>query len=168
VTKYLIDTNSLIDAKDSFYAFDICPGFWNALMRHHASGELFSIDRVRDEIVDGNDRLVSWARKMPKGFFVGSNTTDIVQRFSEIIQWVQANFQRQSAVSSFAAKADGWLIATAKVEGYTIVCEEQFNPLSQKRVPNPNVCVQFGVPYCNVFELLGKLKVKFGLKKLKA
>ncbi len=101
MTKYLIDTNSLIDAKDFFYAFDICPGFWNALLRHHASGEVFSIDQVRDELIDGN-----------------------------------------------------------------VVCEEQFNPSAQKRVPNPNVCRQFGVSYCNVFEMLRRLHVKFGLKKL--
>lgn len=167
MTKYLIDTNSLIDAKDFFYAFDICPGFWNALLRYHGSGEVFSIDRVRDEITDGNDRLVRWAKKMPKGFFVSSITTDIAAQYSQIIQWVQASFIRQDAVSSFAAKADGWLIATAKIEGFTIVCEEQFNPSAQKRVPNPNVCKQFGVPFCNLFEMLRRLHVKFGLRKLK-
>lgn len=62
MTKFLIDTNSLIDAKDSFYAFDICPGFWNAIARHHASDEVFSIDRIRGELLDGNDSLVRWAK----------------------------------------------------------------------------------------------------------
>lgn len=166
MTKYLIDTNSLIDAKDFFYAFDICPGFWTALQRHHASGEIFSIDQVRDELVDGNDRLVRWAKKMPKSFFLPSNTADTVAQYSQIIQWVQANFKRQDAVSSFAAKADGWLIASAKLGGFTIVCEEQFNPSAQKRVPNPNVCKQFGVQYCNVYEMLRALRVKFGLRKI--
>ncbi len=165
MTKYLIDSNSLIEAKDFFYAFDICPGFWRALQRHHDCGEICSIDKVRDELIDGNDRLVRWAKKMPKSFFLPSNTADIVSQYSQIIQWVQASFTRQDAVSSFAAKADGWLIATAKVEGFTIVCEEQFNPSTQKRVPNPNVCKQFGVPYCNVFDMLRELQVKFGLKQ---
>jgi hypothetical protein len=165
VTKYLIDTNSLIVAKNFFYAFDICPGFWNGLKRHHASGEVFSVDQVRGELIAGNDRLVRWAKQMPKEFFVASNTTEIVVQYSQIIQWVQSSFERQDAVSSFAAKADGWLIATAKVEGYTIVCEEKFDPFAKKRVPNPNGCKQFGVSYCNVFEMLRQLHVKFGLKK---
>ncbi len=135
------------------------------MQRHHASGEVFSIDKIRDELIDGNDRLVRWAKKMPKSFFVPSNTANIAAEYSQIIQWVQTSFKRQDAVSSFAAKADGWLIATAKVGGFTIVCEEQFNPSAQRRVPNPNVCKQFGVMYCNVYEMLRQLHVKFGLKK---
>ncbi|MCA9126621.1 MAG: DUF4411 family protein [Planctomycetales bacterium] len=166
MTKFLIDTNSLIDAKDFFYAFDICPGFWNAISRHHTSGEVFSIDHVRYELLDGNDILVRWTRKLPSSFFIPSNTAETVSKYSEIIQWVQANYSRQDAVSSFAAKADGWLIATASVTDSTLVCEEQFNASQQKRVPNPNVCRQFGVPYCNMFEMLRTLRVKFGLRKL--
>lgn len=82
------------------------------------------------------------------------------------MQWVASAYSRQDAVSSFAAKADGWLIATAKVHGYTIVCEEKFNPFKQNRVPNPNVCHHFNVSYCNIFEMLRLLRVKIGLKKL--
>lgn len=96
MTKFLIDTNSLIDAKDFFYAFDICPGFWRAISRHHESGELFSIDRVRDELMDGNDRLVDWAKDMPDSFFMMSTTPDAVSQYSQIIQWVQSSFTRQT------------------------------------------------------------------------
>ncbi len=167
MTKYLIDTNSIVDAKDFFYAFDLCPGFWNALLRHHESGEVFSIDHVKSELTDGNDILVRWAKKMPKSFFLPTATADVVNQYATIIQWVQANYPRQDAISSFAAKADGWLIAYAKVHGFTIVSEEKLNLEMKKRVANPNVCHQFGVPYCNVFEMLRRTKVKFGLRKLK-
>ena len=165
MTKFLIDTNSIVEAKDFFYAFDICPGFWNALLRHHELGEVYSIDHVKSELTEGNDILVRWAKKMPKGFFLPTITADVANQYATIIQWVQANYQRQDAVSSFAAKADGWLIAYAKVHGFTIVSEEKLNLDMKKRVANPNVCHQFGVPYCNVFELLRKIKVKFGLRK---
>jgi len=166
VTKFLIDTNSIVEAKDFFYAFDLCPGFWNALLRHHESGEFFSIDHVKSELTEGNDILVRWTKMMPKSFFVPSGTADVATEYATIIQWVQANYQRQEAVSSFAAKADGWLIAYAKVHGFTIVSEEKLNLEMKKRVANPNVCHQFGVPYCNVFEMLRRTKVKFGLRKL--
>jgi len=125
VTKFLIDTNSIVEAKDFFYAFDLCPGFWNSLRRHHESGEVFSIDRVKSELTEGNDILVRWAKMMPKSFFVPSGTADVATEYATIIQWVQANYQRQEAVSSFAAKADGWLIAYAKVHAFTIVSEEK-------------------------------------------
>ena len=166
MTKFLIDTNSIVDAKDFFYAFDICPGFWNALMRHHERGEVYSIDQVKRELTEGNDNLVRWAKKMPKRFFLPTATKDIATEYATIIQWVQANYQRQDAVSSFAAKADGWLIAYGKVHGFTIVSEEKLNLDMKKRVANPNVCHHFGVPYCNVFEMLRRTKVKFGLRKL--
>ena len=165
MTKFLIDTNSIIEAKDFFYAFDICPGFWNALLRHHELGEVYSIDHVKSELTDGKDILVRWAKKMPKGFFLPTTTVDVVNEYATIIQWVQENYERQDAVSSFAAKADGWLIAYAKVHGFTIVSEEKLNLDMKKRVANPNVCLQFGVPYCNVFEMLRRTKVKFGLRK---
>ncbi len=51
MTQFLIDTNSIIEAKDFFYAFDICPGFWNALLRHHQLGEIYSIHLRRREFL---------------------------------------------------------------------------------------------------------------------
>lgn len=165
MTKFLIDTNSFVDAKDSFYAFELCPGFWNALLRHHQRGDVYSIDKVKRELTDGNDILVRWARKMPKGFFLPTATAAIATEYAKIVQWVQGNYQRHDAVSSFAAKADGWLIAYARVHGFTIVSEEKLNLEMKRRVANPNVCHQFGVPYCNLFEMLRKLDVRFVLKK---
>ena len=165
MTKFLIDTNSIVEAKDFFYAFDLCPGFWDALSRHHELGEVYSIDKVKRELIDGNDILVRWAKAMPKDFFLPTATADVATQYAAIVQWVQENYNRQDAVSSFAAKADGWLIAYAKVHGFKIVSEEKLNLGMKKRVANPNVCHQFGVPYCNVFEMLRELNVRFGLEK---
>lgn len=43
--RYLLDANSFIEAKRRHYAFDICPGFWAALLAHHGGSRLASIDR---------------------------------------------------------------------------------------------------------------------------
>ena len=56
--------------------------------------------------------------------------------------------------------------ASARVHGFTIVSEEKLNLDMKKRVANPNVCHQFGMPSCNVFEMLRRTKVKFGLRML--
>lgn len=165
MTKFLLDTNSFIDAKNFFYAFDICPGFWQSLRRHHKSEQVYSIDQVKKEITDGSDMLVRWAKWMPKGFFQISHGPDVAVEYSKIITWVDANFTRREAVDAFADKADGWLIAYAKVYGYTLVCQEKFDPNVKRRVPNPNVCHHFGVPFCNMFEMLRAINAKFGLKK---
>ena len=48
---YLIDSDVFITAKNLYYAFNLCPGFWDGVLRHHRAGRLFSIDRVRGEIL---------------------------------------------------------------------------------------------------------------------
>lgn len=31
---YLVDSDVFITAKNLYYPFDICPGFWNSLLHH--------------------------------------------------------------------------------------------------------------------------------------
>ena len=47
---YVVDSDVLITAKNLYYAFDICPGFWRCLLHHHRRGRVFSIDPVRREL----------------------------------------------------------------------------------------------------------------------
>lgn len=49
---YVLDTNIFIQAKNEYYAFDICPGFWAALKGQIATGAAVSVDRVFDELRD--------------------------------------------------------------------------------------------------------------------
>ena len=37
-------------------------GFWNALLRHHERSKVFSIDHVKNELTEGNDILIRWAK----------------------------------------------------------------------------------------------------------
>ena len=48
---YLLDANVFIEAKNSYYSFAICPGFWNSLIGLFNSGELCSIDYIRQELL---------------------------------------------------------------------------------------------------------------------
>jgi hypothetical protein len=49
--RYVLDANVFIEAHKRYYAFDICPGYWAALIAQHHSGLVCSIDRVRDELL---------------------------------------------------------------------------------------------------------------------
>ena len=51
---YLVDSDVFITAKNSYYSFEICPGFWRCLLRHHEQERVFSIDRVRGELLAGS------------------------------------------------------------------------------------------------------------------
>jgi hypothetical protein len=69
---YVLDANVLIEAHKRYYAFDICPGYWSALVDRHNGGQVSSIDRVRDELLDQSDALSDWARRLPSTFFTGT------------------------------------------------------------------------------------------------
>lgn len=58
--KYLLDANVFIEAKRRYYAFDLCPGFWDCLVSHHQGDRIQSIDRVKQELERGDD-LLQWA-----------------------------------------------------------------------------------------------------------
>lgn len=34
---YLMDSDVFITAKNLYYSFDICPGFWDSVIHHHAA-----------------------------------------------------------------------------------------------------------------------------------
>ncbi len=49
---YILDTSVLIQAHRVYYSFDIAPAFWNFLIDSAKTGEVVSIDRVFDEIIE--------------------------------------------------------------------------------------------------------------------
>lgn len=162
-TRYLMDANTFIEAKKRYYGFDVCPGYWKAVLAHHGAGTLCSIDRVRDEMTGEGDDLSNWvANDVPGGFFNPSNDAAILAVYGGLVAWVQGQAQfMQAAKVEFANVADGWLIAYAKHHGFTLVTEEILQPESKRRVPIPNVCQQFGVPFINTFKMLADLNVRF-------
>jgi hypothetical protein len=54
---YLLDANIFIQAKNLHYGFDFCPAFWEWLHAGNEQGKVFSIEKVRDELIGGDDEL---------------------------------------------------------------------------------------------------------------
>lgn len=162
---YVLDTNVFIHAHRMHYAFDICPGFWDAMIGQHRLGALCSIDRVKKELA-GEDILAEWTKKIaPEEFFRGTADQEVVDAFGKMVRWAQAEAQfTAQAKAEFASVADGWLVAFAKVHGQTVVTQEVYARETKKSVKIPNACVKFGVDYCNTFDMLRGLKEQFVLK----
>ena len=81
---------------------------------------------------------------------------------ANIMTWIQAQPQfLLAAKSAFAAGADGWLVAYAKVQGFVIATDEVPNPNVRRRIPIPNVCDAFGVDYIDTFDLMRALGARF-------
>lgn len=66
---YLLDANVFIEAKNRYFGFDICPGFWEWLLQRYAAGTVYSVESVRAELLRGNDLLTDWVQALPSGFF---------------------------------------------------------------------------------------------------
>jgi hypothetical protein len=56
---YLLDTNVFLQAKNLHYGYDFCPGFWDWPKTENVKGNVFSIEKVKDELVDDDASL--WA-----------------------------------------------------------------------------------------------------------
>lgn len=169
--QFVLDANVFITAHRNYYPFDLCPGFWECLIRHFLGGKLLSIDKVRDELLDTSksedeepDALYSWAKDSPEGLFASSSDQAVVNAFGDVIAWVRHHPQfSRGAKDDFARKADGWLVAYAKAFDLTIVTQEVSNPDIKSRVPIPNVCNHFNVDYLNTFDMLRQLDIRFEL-----
>lgn len=162
---YVLDTNALIQAKRQFYPFDVCPGYWKAVLWHRAKQTIVTVDRVRDEIERGGDDLWDWV-KSSYGVerFASTDAPAVIQRYAEMVAWVHAQPQFKAAAKEEFAheeEADGWVAAYAKAtRGGVVVTLEAFSPDAQKRVPLPNVCRAFDLEWITPFEMLRRLRVK--------
>lgn len=164
---FILDADTLISAKNRYYAFSICPGFWDAIIRSHNRNLLFSIYPVRQELVTGrkDDDLRIWVEnQLPKRFFLDVDAVDVMARYAAIVHWAQNNTQYDSAATSkFAGGADGWLVAYAAAHHAIVVTNETPAPFAKRDIKLPDVCTQFQVPVCNTFDMLRSLGVTFSL-----
>jgi hypothetical protein len=166
---YLLDSDVFIAAKNAYYAFDICPGFWTILLQANQREAVCSIDRIRGELLAGQPKedLVLWVKdQVPTTFFFATSSAEVIAAYTEIALWVQRSSQYfDRAKAKFATEADGWLVAYAMVEGTTVVTNEQPRPDSRNRVLLPDVCEHFGVPKKDTFTMLRELGTRFEVGK---
>lgn len=163
----VLDSDVFIAAKNAYYAFDICPGFWKGLLHGYTRGAVRSIDRVRSELLSGREEedLVQWVKRdVPAAFFHDSSSAQVNAAYAEVMLWVQRSNQYfDRAKVKFATEADGWLVAYSMVHGTVVVTNEQPRPESRHRVPLPDICTQFRVPFKDTFTMLRELALQFDL-----
>lgn len=166
VTRYVLDASVFIEAAKRYYAFDIAPGFWRALIQQAQVGTVLSIDRVKTKEIDkGKGELKDWAENDFHEWFVSTADEAIIDAYRQIMEWAinEAQFS-EPAKAEFSAEdnADAWLIAFALTKNYIVVTEEKFdpNPNIKGKIKIPNVCRAFGVLDSDTFQMLRAIGVK--------
>lgn len=159
---YLLDANTLIQAKNEYYGFDLCPGFWDWLDQQSAARNVFSVEAVERELERGDDQLAQWTKDRHTGFFlpVDQRTSGAMAAVSG---WVQASDFREDAKRSFLGGADPWLIAHASAHGSTVVTHEVHQDGQKNKVKIPTVCKALNVRCIRTFEMLRAERVRFVL-----
>lgn len=161
---YLLDANTFIEAKNSYYHMEICPGYWRWIEMQSLVGDVASIESVRDELLKGDDELEVWAREN-KGVFLSVSDEHTQEAFAQVAIFAEAAAQamRPGVLNEFLAGADPWLIAKAISTGGIVVTHEKRDPNIRRKLLIPNVCDHFDVRCINTFDLLLKLKAEFVL-----
>ena len=155
---YIFDANTLLEAKNRYYSFDVCPGFWDWLLQERMRGEVLSIMAVKNELTDPDAQ--SWS-KINSTFFLPNDDS----KMAEISVWVMAQPRFvQSAKEKFLSGADPRVISTALANGYTVVTQEVSAPRSKGKVKIPDVCTALKVNCRNTFEVLAELEARFILE----
>lgn len=160
--RYLLDSNTYIQAKNQYYGMDICPAYWDWLDMQFQQGIIASVDMIGRELKEGNDELAEWAKARPD-HFIKNDDAETQDVFSNLVQAVMVGDYNPGNRDNFLAKADPWIIAKAKAIGATVVTHEAIVAPNTKKVKVPNICQQFDVPCLNTFQFLRELNARFVL-----
>jgi hypothetical protein len=161
-SRYLIDANVFIQAKNFHYRFGFCQAFWEWLIDAHQTGIVFSIDKVRKELNKGkkDDPVRTWMSKLPESFFIADIAdSQVRQQYTQLMNWSTSNSHYlPQAKAEFASsdEADAFLVATALAHNFIIVTQEVSNPHRKNKVMLPDAADKFGVKNIFIYELLSQ------------
>lgn len=159
---YLLDANVFIEAKNTYYRFEVCPAFWDWIKRAHDRGAVYSIRKVKDQLLVGEDELSSWANKLPSSFFWEPDQATAIG-LSRVSTWVDKADYDQYAKDEFLQDADHYLVGTAQAKGCTVVTHEIPSPGGRKKIKIPDVCAELEVECMTMFDLLQEEGARFVL-----
>jgi len=161
MTRYLLDANIFIQAKNLHYGFDFCPAFWDWLVAQNAAGNVASIEKVADELYAGGDDLSDWAAARRDAFFLPPDNA-VLPALRTVSQWASGQNYEAAAVSTFLQVADYWLVAHALAHRCMIVTHEVPSD-STRKIKIPNACVGLGLRCLSPYEMLRRERARFVL-----
>jgi len=159
---WLLDANVFITAARREYGLEFCPAFWDWLIQANGAGKVYSLERVRSELVPGDD-VGNWADACPEGFFLPFEPTD-ASSLSAVAAWARSGGFAAAAANEFLSLPDSQLVAVAHARKLTVVTHEVPSS-SIKRIKIPTACVALGVKYASPYEMLRQEKARFILGK---
>jgi hypothetical protein len=156
---YVLDANVFIQAKNLHYGMDFCPAFWDWLIQANAAKQVFSIEKVGDEIQAIADELAIWATDRGDDFFLKPDAT-LLPALGAVSAWAAGQNYEPAAVNTFLLIADYYLVAHALAHGHTVVTHE-IASTSTKKIKIPDACIGLGVKCVTPYEMLRTERARF-------
>jgi hypothetical protein len=125
------------------YGLDFCPAFWDWIIANNASGGVFSIEKVGDEVLALADELSVWADARGAGFFLRPDA-EVFPALAAVSTWASGRRYEPSAVSTFLQVADYYLVAHALAGQHTVVSHE-VPSASTRKIKIPDACIGLGI-----------------------
>lgn len=166
MTRYLLDTNIFIQAKNLHYGFDFCPAFWEWLVEQNKTGRVASIDKVGDELQAGGDDLSDWTTARGKSFFLPPDDP-VVPALRRVSAWATGQNYEPAAIATFLQVADYWLVAHALAHDFAVVTHEVPSD-STRKIKIPNACIGLGLTCISPYEMLRRERARFVLGPARA
>jgi len=156
---YLLDANVFIAAKNLHYGLDFCPAFWDWLVEKQAEGIMFSVEKVRDEVLAVEDDLAEWIDQRDPSFFLAVEATSFPS-LAAVSEWATGNRYDQAAVTTFLQIADYYLVAQALAGQHTVVTHEVPSATTRK-IKIPDACIGLGIGFMTPFQMLRRERARF-------
>ncbi|MBA8736924.1 DUF4411 family protein [Chromobacterium violaceum] len=162
--RYLFDSDVLISSARLHYSQNYCQIFWDWLVAGHEAGLFFSIDKVKNELVNGlEDNLSKWVQSPKVNNFFQPSLPSLAQwRNLSIMANDPEKSYKESAKNKFldVERADAWLIAYAAHSGnFLIVTNEVSRPESKSDIKLPDAASWLNVKTVKLYDLLHKYAV---------
>ena len=158
----LLDANVFIQAKNSYYSFDLVPAFWSWLQMQATAGALASIDLVYKELKEGSDELAQWVKARREAIFhVGSSSPVVAGHIASLYTWAQKEGYKEHTIRDFMDSADPFLVGAAASVGARVVTQETPAGNSRKKVKIPDACEHLGVLWEPTFDMMRSLGARF-------
>jgi len=171
---FLLDANSLIDAKRDYYGIKQVPEFWDWLIHKGKQGYVKIPVEVWEEFADKadsdgkKDELASWSERTDVRDALLLDEEAEPDLVDEIVVHGYASDLTDDEI--YKVGRDPFLIsyALADAKNHTIVSTENSRPSAQRANRKvPDVCAMFGVRCINNFQFFKELNFRTDWARLK-
>ena len=150
---YCVDTSAFVTFCQD-YPSDVFSSLWSSLEVLVGKDHIHAPTLVMQELARQDDDLKEWAKRH-KGIFV--RVTPQIYKF---VQDANSDFPTYTNPDATNEEADLYVIAVAKLRGFTVVTSERLRPKSE-RPRIPNVCVHYGIQCISPIEFMRQQAWKF-------